>query len=223
MPLGFGFRIRGFRRRRGLFTRTDVVMPVHRVQGIKLGTGFVRYRFGWHGLSFVSLAQDMGASSHAVAPFAKLDEIAPIVRAAGFDLPGQDADWRRASERYMFDSAVLIAGFFIVLAVIAGIVADCAAGMDGGCGGGAAGAANQGRTIVTMPPMARLAAAGGVADAADQGRTAVTIPPMACLAAARRAAGVANQWWNQCDDIPRGVSGCCWGCRRCCRARGEPL
>ena len=114
---------RGFRRRRGLFTRTDVVMPVHRVQGIKLGTGFVRYRFGWHGLSFVSLAQDMGASSHAVAPFAKLDEIAPIVRAAGFELPGEDADWCRASERYMFDSAVLNAGFFLVLAAIAGIAA----------------------------------------------------------------------------------------------------
>lgn len=112
---------RGFRRRRGLFTRTDVVMPIHRVQGIKLGTRLIRYRFGWHSLSFVSLAQDMGASSHVVAPFAKLDEIAPIARTAGFTLPGEDADWRRASEKFLFDSAVRDALFFLVPAVVAGI------------------------------------------------------------------------------------------------------
>jgi len=110
---------RGFRRRRGLFTRTDVVMPVHRVQGVKIGTRFLRYRFGWHGLSFVSLAQDMGASSHVVAPFAKMEEIAPIVEAAGFHLPGPDADWQRASGRYMIDSAILDAAFFVIGAAIA--------------------------------------------------------------------------------------------------------
>ncbi len=112
---------RGFRRRRGLFTKTDVVMPIHRVQGVKIGTGWLRYRFGWHSLSFVSLAQDSGASSHVVAPFAKLDEIAPISAAAGFRLPGEDADWRRASERYMFDSAFSDALGFLIAAAIAGI------------------------------------------------------------------------------------------------------
>jgi len=112
---------RGFRRRRGLFTKTDVVMPIHRVQGIKLGTRLIRYRFGWHSLSFVSLAQDMGASSHVVAPFAKLDEIAPIAQTAGFALPGEGADWRRASEKFLFDSAVRDAFFFLVPAVLAGI------------------------------------------------------------------------------------------------------
>ena len=112
---------RGFRRRRGLFTRTDVVMPVHRVQGIKLGTGWLRYRFGWHGLSFVSLAQDQGASNHVVAPFAKLAEIAPIVEAAGFHLPTGDTDWRRASGRYMIDSAFFNALVFVGIAGVAGI------------------------------------------------------------------------------------------------------
>jgi putative membrane protein len=118
---------RGFRRRRGLFTRTDVVMPTHRVQGVKLGTGLIRYRFGWHSLSFVSLAQDMGASSHVVAPFAKLEEIAPIAEAAGFSLPGEDADWRRASERYLIDSALRDALFFLVPAAIAGIATSISA------------------------------------------------------------------------------------------------
>ena len=112
---------RGFRRRRGLFTKTDVVMPVHRVQGVKIGTRLIRYRFGWHSLSFVSLAQDMGASSHVVAPFAKLCEIAPIARAAGFTLPDESADWRRASEKYLFDSAVRDALFFLVPGIIAGV------------------------------------------------------------------------------------------------------
>ncbi len=97
---------RGFRRRRGLFTKTDVVMPVHRVQGVKVGTGLIRYRFGWHDLRFVSLAQDMGASNHVVAPFAKMQEIAPIVEAAGFHLPNESSDWHRASGRYMIDTVI---------------------------------------------------------------------------------------------------------------------
>lgn len=112
---------RGFRRRRGLFTRTDVVMPIHRVQGIKLSSGFIRYRFGWYSLSFVSLAQDQGASSHVVAPFAKLEEIAPIAQAAGFRLPDESAEWRRAHTRYRSDSAVFDGFWFVVGAVVAGI------------------------------------------------------------------------------------------------------
>ncbi len=108
---------RGFRRRRGLFTRTDVVMPVHRVQGITIGTRAIRYRFGWHSLRFVSLAQDAGASSHVVAPFAKLGEIAPIVEAAGFHMAGESADWHRASERYLVDSVVIDALSVLALGV----------------------------------------------------------------------------------------------------------
>ncbi|MHA7820464.1 MAG: PH domain-containing protein [Erythrobacter sp.] len=107
---------RGFRRRRGLFTRTDVVMPIHRVQGVRLSTGWLRYRFGWHGLSFVSLAQDSGASSHVVAPFAKLREIAPIVEAAGFRLPTEDEDWRRASVTSLVVGAVIDGAIMLAIA-----------------------------------------------------------------------------------------------------------
>jgi len=95
-----GFRLehtsRGFRRQRGLFTRTDVTLPVHRVQAARVDTGLVRYRFGWHGLRFVSLASDpSGSSSHAVAPFARLEEIWPVVRAAGLEPPDETTEWRR--------------------------------------------------------------------------------------------------------------------------------
>ncbi len=98
---------KGFRRRRGLLTKTDVVMPVHRVQALVVSTGWLRRRFGWHGLSFISLAQDAGGANHDVAPFAQMEEIAPIAHEAGFSLPDERADWRRASADYYFDRAVL--------------------------------------------------------------------------------------------------------------------
>ncbi len=114
---------RGFRRQRGLFTRTDVVMPAHRVQGLVIGTGLLRYRFGWHGLSFVSLAQDAEEESHVVAPFAAMEEIDRIASAAGFRLPDGATRWHRASPRHRTDMAIRDAAIFCVLAIAAGIAA----------------------------------------------------------------------------------------------------
>ena len=114
---------RGFRRQRGLLTRTDVVMPAHRVQGLVIDTGLLRYRFGWHGLSFVSLAQDAESESHVVAPFAQMDEIAAIVAAAGFHLPGEATAWQRASKHQRTDSIVLSAGVLLLAAAVAGLLA----------------------------------------------------------------------------------------------------
>ncbi len=98
---------KGFRRRRGLFTRTDVVMPAHRVQAAQVRTGFLRRRFGWYGLSFVSLASDAKSASHAVAPFARMDEIGAVAAEAGFRLPGAATPWHRASPAYAADRALL--------------------------------------------------------------------------------------------------------------------
>ena len=114
---------RGFRRLRGLFTRTDVVMPAHRVQALVIGTGLVRYRFGWHALSFVSLAQDAESASHVVAPFAKMEEIAPIVAASGFHLPDAQMRWQRASKRHRTDRMVIGLMIFAAGAVPAAIFA----------------------------------------------------------------------------------------------------
>ena len=114
---------RGFRRQRGLLTRTDVVMPAHRVQGLVIGTGLVRYRFGWHGLSFVSLAQDAEGESHIVAPFAKMEEIAPIVSAAGFRLPDETTQWHRASTRQRTDTVVFGSAVFVLAAIPVAIFA----------------------------------------------------------------------------------------------------
>jgi putative membrane protein len=109
---------KGFRRRRGLLTKTDVVMPVHRVQAVTVGTGLMRRLWGWHGLSFISLAQDAKSANHDVAPFAQMEEIAPIVKEAGFALPAEATDWHRPSPKYRTDKALLGA----IPLLLAGIV-----------------------------------------------------------------------------------------------------
>lgn len=109
----WGFRLedteRGLRRRRGLLTRTDTVMPVKRVQALTITTGFLRRCLGgWHGLEAISLAQDEKSTSHAIAPFATLAEIAAIAPATGFALPGADLAWHRSSSRFHLDRALLV-------------------------------------------------------------------------------------------------------------------
>ncbi len=96
----YGFRLdrtaKGFRRRRGLLTLTDVVMPVARVQAVVIETGPIRKRSGWHALKFVSLAQESkDESHHMVAPLAQLDEIWPIASEAGIAAPTADTQMQR--------------------------------------------------------------------------------------------------------------------------------
>lgn len=106
----YGFRLeetpKGLRRRRGLLTRTDTIMPVHRVQALKVTTRILRRRFGWHALEVVSLAQDDKSGRQVVVPFAQMSEIVPVIRVAGFDLPDGITHWHRPSPRYRLDRAV---------------------------------------------------------------------------------------------------------------------
>ena len=115
---------KGLRRRRGLLTRTDVVMPIHRVQALRIGTGIVRRLFGWHRLRVVSLAQDSGGANHDAAPFAQMREIAPIVRETGFHLPGRDAEWQRGSKQYRIDRVLIAALLLFPLAVGCAVFVD---------------------------------------------------------------------------------------------------
>lgn len=83
-----GFRLErtetGFRRRRGLITLTDVVMPLHRIQAAVIATGPVRRRLGWFDLKVQSLASDSEQESdHAIAPLAHADEVRAILRETG--------------------------------------------------------------------------------------------------------------------------------------------
>ncbi|WP_188513522.1 PH domain-containing protein [Blastomonas aquatica] len=84
----YGFRLdrteTGFRRRRGLVTLTDVVMPLHRIQAAVIATGPVRRRLGWFGLKVQSLASDSDQESdHSIAPLAHSDEVRAILGETG--------------------------------------------------------------------------------------------------------------------------------------------
>ncbi|WP_445785604.1 PH domain-containing protein [Sphingorhabdus sp.] len=128
-----GFRLdqtnKGFRRRRGLLTLTDVVMPTHRVQAAVVQTGPIRKRRGWHSLKFVSLAQDSKEESNFVAaPFATLSEVWRIAQAATFAPPDGDERLQRGAAKYWFTQLLVIVP--VVLAGMAALVvfADAAVG-----------------------------------------------------------------------------------------------
>lgn len=88
---------RALRRTRGLTTRTDVAIPVRRVQAAILVTGWFRKRFGWHQLRLQSLASDGGKErDHEVVPFARLDEIDPVLSEIAIPRAEGDADWQHS-------------------------------------------------------------------------------------------------------------------------------
>lgn len=120
----WGFRLersdKGLRRRRGLLTRTDLVMPVHRVQALRVRTGPVRRLFGWHSLKLVSLASDSGSANHEAVPFAQIEEIAPVVAETGFALPDDAVEWHRAAPASCID------GFLLGLAAMGAIAVGAA-------------------------------------------------------------------------------------------------
>lgn len=125
----YGFRLertpKGFRRRRGLFNKTDVVLPVHRVQAALVESRLIRRLLGWHSLKFVSLAQDTARSaSHDAVPFGHLEEIWPVARAAGIGPPPQDIVWHRPMKARWMD----MAGAAAAVLALAGAGASLAIG-----------------------------------------------------------------------------------------------
>ena len=115
----YGFRLdrteRGFRRRRGLLTKTDVVMPVNRVQAANIVTGPIRKRRGWHALKFVSLAQDSKEESdYMAAPLAKLDEIWSIMSEAGISPPSAETEFRHGHFRWWLMRLVIVSPLILV-------------------------------------------------------------------------------------------------------------
>ena len=115
----YGFRLertaKGFRRRRGLLTLTDAVMPAHRVQAAVIQTGPIRKRRGWHSLKFVSLAQDSKEETNFVAaPFATLAEIWPIAHAALIREPDTTVRFRQGKAKWWLIRYVGLIPAFIV-------------------------------------------------------------------------------------------------------------
>jgi putative membrane protein len=85
---------RALRRTRGLTTRTDVAVPVKRVQAAIVVTGWLRQRFGWHELRLQSLASDGEKErDHQVVPFGTLAEIDPVLTEVAIRRPDAGLRW----------------------------------------------------------------------------------------------------------------------------------
>jgi putative membrane protein len=91
----FGFRLDAregrFRRVRGLLTRSEVVIVKARVQLALVRRAPISGRLGWRSLEFQTLGgSDDSSGRQEMAPFARDDEIADVIDAAG--LPRFEAD-----------------------------------------------------------------------------------------------------------------------------------
>ena len=115
----FGFRLDrtgvGLRRRRGLFTKTDVTLPVSRAQAAVIASGPLRDRFNWRELRVQSLAKDEGGKgSHVLAPLAHDEEVNRIFAEFGWPaLPGQIA-WKNVSRSFVTALAVAMSPLVLV-------------------------------------------------------------------------------------------------------------
>lgn len=118
----FGFRVDrtevGLRRRRGLLTRTDVTIPMVRVQAAIVATGPLRDRWNWRELSFQNLAGDEGGKgNHMIAPLAKDEELDRIIAELGWRPLGATRDWRRVSVFYVWTGIMWLAPLLLAALV----------------------------------------------------------------------------------------------------------
>lgn len=75
----------GLRRRRGLLTLSEVVIPTRRTEAARIETGLIGGLFHWHGLAFQTLGADIKEGGvQDAAPFARTGEIAHVLAEAGF-------------------------------------------------------------------------------------------------------------------------------------------
>ena len=119
----------GLRRQRGLFTLSEVIIPLNRVQLALVETGWIRQRLGWYSLDLQTLNADAQKSGHQdAAPFARMGEILPILAETGIcDLPPDEAYLRVSrmaiARRYLSSLvpllvAALVASVFLPLALL---------------------------------------------------------------------------------------------------------
>ncbi len=113
----------GLRRRRGLFTLSEVIIPLRRIQLALISSGFLRRRLGWFALELQTLSADAQQSGYqAAAPFARMPEITPILAEAGLaGLPSEKAYIhvsRRSIARRCFGHLLPLSLCAVALAVV---------------------------------------------------------------------------------------------------------
>lgn len=119
----FGFRLTraeaGLRRKRGLFTLTEVVIPLRRTQVALIESGPVGRLFGWYALSFQTLGADRKEGGvQAAAPFARMSELLPILAEAGFPAPPPRAEFHGPPRRALLRQA---APWLLLVTLVGGI------------------------------------------------------------------------------------------------------
>jgi putative membrane protein len=87
-----GFRLTvgpaGLRRRRGLLTLSEILIPARRTEAARIEVGPLAGWLGWQGLAFQTLGADQkDGGVQVAAPFARPEEVEHILQAAGFPLP----------------------------------------------------------------------------------------------------------------------------------------
>jgi putative membrane protein len=132
----FGFRLTlgqaGLRRRRGLFTLSEVVIPIRRTQVALIESGAVARLLGWYKLSFQTLGADKKEGGVQVAaPFARMEEILPILAVAGFPAPPPRAEFHGVPRRALLLRAAPPLAV-AALATLAAFLLDPRAGFAGG-------------------------------------------------------------------------------------------
>ncbi len=116
----FGFRVDrtgvGLRRRRGLFTRTDVTLPVSRAQAAVIASGPVKDWLRWREFRVQSLAKDEGSKqgSHLLAPLARDEEVNHLVEELGWQPMPSAISWTRVSAEYVFSLALALVPLFLI-------------------------------------------------------------------------------------------------------------
>lgn len=128
----YGFRLDrtdvGLRRRRGLFTRTDVTLPIRRAQAVVVATGPVRERFGWSELKLQSLARDEdGKGDHVLAPLATTEEANAILAQLGWRILGGPIRWVQISRAYVTAFLIAITPLALIAMIEAAFVWQVAA------------------------------------------------------------------------------------------------
>ena len=109
---------KGLRRRRGMFTKTDVTLPVRRVQAGIVAARMREKLFGWQNAGLVSLAADAGASNHDIAPLARWEEVRPLLEEAGIQPPHHLLSWHRVARAHAWLWAGWRLRWWIVLSLI---------------------------------------------------------------------------------------------------------
>jgi putative membrane protein len=113
----------GLRRRRGLFTLSEVVIPIRRTQVAVIESGPIARAFGWYRLSFQTLGADKKEGGVQVAaPFARMAELLPILAEAGFPEPPPPAAFRGAPKRALVRKIAPFAFFTLPIAAGAWLI-----------------------------------------------------------------------------------------------------